>query len=75
MSAYTDAIDVGAEDSKKSDTKIGPSPAVVIYGPQPESGFWKTVRWLGALLTLVVGYREAKRLYEEHWGDGKESED
>jgi len=32
----------------------------------PQSGFWTFIQWLGAALTLWVGYEKAKELYDKH---------
>lgn len=34
-------------------------------GPPAESGFWTLVKWVGAGLTLWVGYEKIRELYDQ----------
>ena len=47
----------------------------VIINTNPDSTFWTVIKWLGAGLTLYVGYEKLRELYDRNLpGDGAQLE-
>ncbi len=60
MSAYRDAIIAGEIEPNRS------TPIVIVPKEKAQDNFWTAVKWVGAAVTLIVGYREAKSLYKTY---------
>jgi hypothetical protein len=61
MSAYTDAI-----AGEQQPVTVGSNPVVIIKKEEVADNFWTAIKWTGAIVTLIVGYREAKQLYKTY---------
>lgn len=58
MSAYRDAISTERPTSPQQ-------PTIIVNTEKAGDTFWTAVKWIGACVTLVVGYREARTFYEQ----------
>jgi len=62
MSYYKQGLGVGAEPQQRPNV-------VIVEREAARDTFWTAVKWIGAAITLAVGYREAKGLYRKYWGE------
>lgn len=65
MSLYTDGAMVGAEP---------PKPTVIVNAGKAQDNFWTVVKWAGAALVLITGYREARQFWREKLGNHDDEE-